>query len=75
MPHSNNWYLQYKYRCGHFDSMLGKYLHDWRLEQLPVPCLSVAVDLVGGNTVIRDRRDAVHAILECINLPVLSVPI
>jgi hypothetical protein len=37
--------------------------------------LSVAVDLVGGNTVIRDRRDAVHAILECINLPVLSVPI
>jgi predicted acylesterase/phospholipase RssA len=55
--------------------MLRKYLHDWRLEQLAVPCLSVTVDLVSGNSVVRQRGDAVHAILESINLPVLSVPI
>jgi len=65
----------YKYRRGHFDPMLRKYLHDERLEQLALPCLAVTVDLVGGNYVVRDRGDAVHAILESINLPVLSVPI
>ena len=70
-----HWYLMYKYRRGHFDPMLRKYLHDERLEQLALPCLAVTVDLVGGNYVVRDRGDAVHAILESINLPVLSVPI
>ena len=75
LPRGNHWYLLYKYRRGHFDPMLRKYLHDWRLEQLAVPCLSVTVDLVGGNSVVRERGDAVHAILESINLPVLSVPI
>ena len=30
---------------------------------------------MGGNSVVRERGDAVHAILESINLPVLSVPI
>jgi len=30
---------------------------------------------VSGNSVVRERGDAVHAILESINLPVLSVPI
>jgi NTE family protein len=38
-------------------------------------CLSVTVDLVGGKSVVRECGDAVHAILESINLPVLSVPI
>jgi predicted acylesterase/phospholipase RssA len=55
--------------------MLRKYLHDYRLEQLPVPCLSVTVDLVSGNFVARERGDATHAVLESINLPVISVPI
>ena len=55
--------------------MLRKYLHDWRLEQLAVPCLPVTVDLVGGTTVVRERGDATYAVLESINLPVLSVPI
>src|SRR4029079_2998184 len=32
-------------------------------------------DLGGGNSVVRERGDAVHAILESINLPVLSAPI
>ena len=75
LPRGDHWYLLHKYRRGHFDPMLRKYLHDWRLEQLAVPCLTVTVDLVGGNSVVRDRGDAVHAVLESINLPVLSVPI
>ncbi|MBN8901595.1 MAG: patatin-like phospholipase family protein [Rhodospirillales bacterium] len=75
LPRGDHWYLLYKYRRGHFDPMLRTYLRDWRLEQLAVPCRSVTVDLVGGNSVVRDHGDAVHAILESINLPVLSVPI
>jgi predicted acylesterase/phospholipase RssA/CRP-like cAMP-binding protein len=75
LPRGSHWYLLYKYRRGQFDPMLRKYLHDWRLEQLALPAFSVTVDLVGGNSVVRDRGDAVHAILESINLPVLSVPI
>jgi predicted acylesterase/phospholipase RssA/CRP-like cAMP-binding protein len=75
LPRGHHLYLLYKYRWGQFDPMLRKYLHDWRLEQLAVPCLSVTSDLVSGAAVIRDRGDAVHAILESINLPVLSVPI
>jgi len=75
MRHGGHWYLMYKYRRGQFDPMLRKYLHDARLEQLALPCLAVTVDLVGGNYVVRDHGDAVHAILESINLPVLSAPI
>jgi NTE family protein len=75
LPQGNYWYLMYKYRRGQFDPMLRKYLHDWRLEQLAVPCLSVTLDLVSGHSVVRQRGDAVLAILESINLPVLSVPI
>jgi len=75
LPRGSHWSLLYKYRRGHFDPMLRKYLHDWRLEQLAVPCLSVTVDLVGGKSVVRECGDAVHAVLESINLPVLSVPI
>jgi predicted acylesterase/phospholipase RssA/CRP-like cAMP-binding protein len=75
LRHGNHWYLLYKYRRGQFDPMLRKYLHDSRLEQLALPCLSVTVDLVGGKSVVRERGDAVHAILESINLPVLSMPI
>src|SRR6478735_1010780 len=55
--------------------MLREYLRDWRLEQLHLPCLSVTVDLVSGCSVVRQRGDAVHAVVESINLPVLSLPI
>jgi len=75
LPRGDHWYLLYNYRRGRFDSMLRPYLHDWRLEQLALPCLTVTVDLVSGTPVVRDRGDAVHAVLESINLPVLSVPI
>lgn len=75
LPRGEHWYLLYKYRRGHFDPMLRKYLGDWTLEQLVLPCFSVSVDLVSGSSVVRERGNAVHAILESINLPVLSVPI
>jgi predicted acylesterase/phospholipase RssA len=75
LPRGDQLYLLYKYRCRQFDPMLRKYLHNWRLEQLAVPCVSVTVDLVGGESVVRETGDAIHAILESINLPVLSVPI
>jgi NTE family protein len=75
IPRGSHWYLVYKYRRGQFDPMLRKYLHDWRLEQLAVPCLSVTVDLVAGNSIVREQGDATYAIRESINLPVISVPI
>jgi NTE family protein len=75
LPSGSYWYLLYKYRRGQFDPMLRKYLHDWKLEQLAVPCLTVTADLVNGQAVVRDQGDAVHAVLESINLPMLSVPI
>jgi predicted acylesterase/phospholipase RssA/CRP-like cAMP-binding protein len=75
LPRGDQLYLLFKYRCRQFDPMLRKYLRRWRLEQLAVPCVSVTVDLVGGESVVRDRGDAIDAILESINIPVLSVPI
>ncbi|MCH2180937.1 MAG: patatin-like phospholipase family protein [Mariniblastus sp.] len=75
LPRGEHWYLLYKYRTGQFDPMLRKYLGDKRLEQLPLPVHSVTVDLVTGQTVVRDEGDAVHGIIESINLPVLAPPI
>jgi NTE family protein len=75
LPSGGYLYLLYKYRRGQWDPMLRKYLHDWKLEQLAVPCLTVTADLVSGQAVVRDHGDAAHAILESINLPVLSAPI
>ncbi len=75
LPRGDQWYLLYKYRRGQFDPMLRKYLSDSQLEQLPIPMHTVTVDLVSGNSVVRDSGDAVHAIVESINLPVLSSPI
>ncbi len=75
LPNGGYWYLLYKYRRGQFDPMLRKYLSDSRLEQLMIPVESVTVDLISGRPVVRSSGDAVHAITESINLPVLSTPI
>ncbi|MEE2826415.1 MAG: cyclic nucleotide-binding and patatin-like phospholipase domain-containing protein [Planctomycetota bacterium] len=75
LPRGENWYLLYKYRTGQFDPMLRKYLGNRRLEQLPLPVHSITVDLVSGQAVTRDAGDAVHGIIESINLPVLAPPI
>jgi NTE family protein len=75
IPRGGHWYLLYKYRRGQFDPMLRKYLQDSRLEQLPIPVQAVTVDLISGKPIVREQGDAVHAVTESINLPVLSVPI
>ena len=63
LPSGGYWYLLYKYRRGQFEPMLRKYLRDWNLEQLAVPCFTVTADMVSGQAVVRDQGDAVHAIL------------
>src|SRR4029078_1333927 len=75
LPKWPNWYLVSQYRRLAWDGKLRKYLHDWLLEQLPIPFNAVTVDLVQVRTVVRQQGDAVHAILESINLPVVSRPI
>ena len=75
LPGGGYWYLVHKYRRNRFDPMLRKYLDNARLEQLVVPMHTIAVDLVEGKTLVRSTGDAVHNILESINLPPLSLPI
>ena len=45
------------------------------MEQLLTPASTVTADLITGRQVIRDRGDAIDAILESINLPNISKPI
>ena len=68
-------FMLMKYRTGGWDPMLRRYLHDWRLEQLPIPVQTMAADLVSGEEVVRSTGDVVDAVLESINLPYLSAPI
>jgi NTE family protein len=75
LPKWPNWYLVSQYRRRAWDGMLRKYLHNWRLEQLSIPFNAVTVDLVQVRTVVRRQGDAVHAILESINFPIVSKPI
>jgi NTE family protein len=75
IPGGDHWYLLYKYRTGQFDPMLRRYLSDLRFEQFPIAMHAITVDLIQGRTVIRDTGDAVDAILESINLPVIAQPI
>jgi NTE family protein len=75
LPKGAGFYMLAKFRNKSWDKMLRKYLFDWRLEQCPIPGFAVATDLVQSRQVIRGSGDIVHAILESINLPVLSPPI
>jgi predicted acylesterase/phospholipase RssA/CRP-like cAMP-binding protein len=75
LPAGGYWYLLHQYRRHRFDPMLRRYLSNLRMEQLAVPMLTIAVDLVDGVSVIRDSGDATDNILESINLPPLSMPI
>ena len=75
LRNGNYWYLIHKYRWGRFDPMLRKYLCDWKLEQLPLPCHGVTVDLIGAQCIVRDQGDATNMVLESINVPGLSRPI
>jgi len=75
LPNGAHWYLLSKYRLRQFDPMLRTYLSDSQLDQLAIPVYAVTVDLISGQPVVREDGDSVHAILESINLPVLSPPI
>jgi predicted acylesterase/phospholipase RssA/CRP-like cAMP-binding protein len=75
LPRGNLWFMLFKFRTLAWDRMLRRYLSDATLEQLDIPFSAVTADLVGGRQIIVDQGDAVHAILESINLPVVSRPI
>lgn len=75
LPRGKNLFLLWCFRAGRFDAMLRPYLHNWGLEQLPVPFSALTVDLVTGREVVRTSGDAVHAILESINVPGIAAPI
>jgi NTE family protein len=75
LPAGGYWYLLYKYRRNLFEPMLRKYLQNLRVEQLIIPVITIAVDLVDGVPLARDSGDATQNILESINLPPLALPI
>jgi predicted acylesterase/phospholipase RssA len=75
LPRGNHWHMLAKFRLGAWDRMLRHYVADVTLEQLEIPLSTVAVDLVAARQVVRHEGDAIHAVLESINLPVISRPI
>ncbi|HEX4132458.1 MAG TPA: cyclic nucleotide-binding and patatin-like phospholipase domain-containing protein [Pirellulales bacterium] len=75
LPGASQWFLLAKFRRLAWEAMLRKYAEHTTIEQLPVPFATVAVDLVRGIQVVRDRGDAIHAVLESINLPLVARPI
>ncbi len=75
LPAGGYWYLLYKYRRRQFDPLLRKYLGRAKMEQLILPVLTVSVDLVEGEALVREVDDAATGVLESINLPPLSLPI
>lgn len=75
LPGGLRWYLWSNFRRAAWEQMLRPYLGDTRLEQLPIPLSVLAIDLIQGAQVVRDRGDAINAVMESINLPYLSRPI
>lgn len=75
LPRGHQWYLVWQFRIGAWDGLLRPFLRDWPLERLPMPFHAVTVDLISGREVVHRSGDAVRAILESINLPVISKPL
>ncbi|MDZ4782197.1 MAG: cyclic nucleotide-binding and patatin-like phospholipase domain-containing protein [Planctomycetia bacterium] len=75
LPWGHAWYLIAKFRTGAWERMLRPYVGETSLKQLRIPLLTTAVDLISGREVVRDSGDAVAAVLESINLPLVSRPI
>ena len=63
------------FRAGAWDHKLRHFFGDVTLEQLQIPFTTVAVDLVTGKQVVRERGDTIHAVLESINVPLIARPI
>lgn len=75
LPKGKEWFMLYKYRTHGWESMLRNHFADVRLDQLLTPLSTVTADLISGREVVRDTGDAVHGVLESINLPGISRPI
>ncbi len=75
LPTGNGFYMWCMFMLNGWDRKLRPYLHQYMMEQFRIPICTVAVDLVSGSLVVRDRGDAVNAIVESINLPGVSRPI
>lgn len=63
------------FRLNAWERLLRPYLPEGDLTQLQVPMSIVVADLVTGKQVIRQQGDAISAVLESINLPIISRPI
>jgi NTE family protein len=74
-PGGNRLFVWSMFRLGAWDRMLRRFFGNATLEQLQIPLSTITVDLVTGKQVVRDRGDAVHAVLESINVPLVSRPI
>ena len=75
IPGGRRFFLFTKFLQEAWEKMLRDYYGEWTFEQLPIPFAVVATDLVAGAELVRDSGDIVHAILESINVPVMSEPI
>lgn len=75
LPGGNQIYLWTMFRIGAWDRMLRHFFGDATLEQLQLPLATVTVDLVSGKQVVHERGDAVRAVVESINVPVIARPI
>ena len=75
IPRGNSWYMIAKFRLNAWEKMLRGFFQHASFEQLQLPLCTVSADLLRGEQVIRESGDAVHAILESINLPYIARPI
>ena len=75
LPGGSLWYMWTMFRLRAWDRMLRAYLGEATLEQLRIPFYTVTADLVTGKQVVRDSGDAIHAVLESINIPIVARPI
>ena len=75
IPRGDLWYMLVKYRSRAWEGMLREHFFDWQLEQLLIPLVTIAADLVTGTEYVRQSGDAVSGILESINLGGISKPI
>ena len=75
IPKGDLMYMLVKYRSRAWEGMLREHFYDWQLEQLLIPLVTIAADLVTGSEYVRKSGDAVLGILESINLGGISKPI
>ena len=75
IPKGDLMYMLVKYRSRAWEGMLREHFFDWQLEQLLIPLVTIAADLVTGTEYVRKSGDAVMGILESINLGGISKPI